>query len=174
MTEETTPPDIKAGAAPPDNVSSVKRGRGRPRGSTSAPLETAIPGGTTQARSAGGRFGAKAAPTPVDIPTLAKQLKGVHQMGAMMLGLPMLVLSDPEAVMLAEGFAAVAREYDLSISGKTGATLQLLAAAAVVYVPRMIAVDVYIKQKKASARANSGNPSNVVDMATGEPLPPVN
>lgn len=174
MTDETNEPQIssKAGEGP-DNVTSIKRGPGRPRGSTKAagPSETPIPG--AQARGPGGRFGGKQAAPPVDIPLLAKQLKGIHQMGAMMLGLPMLQLTDPEANMLADAFAAIAREYDIALSGKTAATLQLLGTAAMIYVPRMLLIDQYVKQKKAAARDPAdGNTGNVVDLNTGEPIKP--
>ena len=43
--------------------------------------------------------------------------------------------------MLADGIAAVSREYGLSMDGKTGAALQLIAAAAIVYAPRFKAIN---------------------------------
>lgn len=76
---------------------------------------------------------------------LAKNLQGLHVMGAMILQFPELALADQEAEMLADGLIKVSNEYGLELSGKTGAAIQLLGAAAMIYWPRLIA----LKQRRA-------------------------
>lgn len=72
---------------------------------------------------------------------LARQLMGLHHMAAMFTGLPVIILSDAEAKMMADALCNVANEYDLAISGKTAATLQLVATLGMVYVPRLIEIN---------------------------------
>jgi hypothetical protein len=67
-------------------------------------------------------------------------VQGLHLIAARMTGLPELELSQAEALALAESVAAVAREYNLALDGKTSATLQLLAACVMIYAPRFVAV----------------------------------
>lgn len=103
-----------------------------------------------------GAGAATAAPKPsrkkqsrgaADVGALAKQLVGIHQMASMLTGIGELQISEGEAQMLAGGVLGVAEQYDLSIDGKTGAAIQLLAAAAMVYAPR--AMHIMAKAKKA-------------------------
>ncbi len=86
---------------------------------------------------------------PIDSANLAKQIQGVHIAAATITGLRELVISEGESVMLAESLVAVSREYGLAISGKTGATIQLIAAAAMIYAPRFIVINERIKKSKA-------------------------
>lgn len=78
---------------------------------------------------------------------LAKNLQGLHIMGAMLLQFPELALGDQEAEMLADGIVKVSNEYGLELSGKTGAAIQLLGACAMIYWPRLIA----LKKRQAQA-----------------------
>lgn len=68
---------------------------------------------------------------------LAKNLQGLHVMGAMILQFPELQIADHEADMLADGIIKVSHEYGLELSGKTGAAIQLFGAAAMIYLPRL-------------------------------------
>lgn len=68
-----------------------------------------------------------------------KQIAGLHAVAAHLTGIPELVISDQEGDLLASGLQAVAEEYGLELGGKTGAAIQLLSAAAVVYLPRFAA-----------------------------------
>lgn len=86
---------------------------------------------------------------PIDSANLAKQIQGVHMAAATITGLRELVISEGESIMLAESLCAVSREYGLAISGKTGATIQLIAAAAMIYAPRFIVINERIKKNKA-------------------------
>ena len=84
---------------------------------------------------------------------LAKQVEGLHSLMALAMGIPELQLQPAEAEMLGGAIAQVCDEYDFSLSGKTGALLQLLAAAAMVYAPRVIAVGARVKHAQAVAKA---------------------
>ncbi len=81
---------------------------------------------------------------------LAKQLQGLHVIAAQATGLPELMISDTESVLLADSVAKVSEEYGLSLSGKTGAMLQLLGTAAIIYMPRFASINQKIKAKKAA------------------------
>jgi hypothetical protein len=81
---------------------------------------------------------------------LAVQLMGIHHIAAHATGLPELQINEKEAVMLAESIATLAAEYDLSLSGKTGAALQLMGVAAVIYYPRFKAVQQRAREQNAT------------------------
>lgn len=85
---------------------------------------------------------------------LAKQIEGLHQLMALATGIPELQVQTAEAQMLGTAVAAVCEEYDLSLSGKTGAMLQLLAAAAMVYAPRVAVIGRRVKENQARAKAD--------------------
>jgi hypothetical protein len=138
---DTSPADV----APP-----VKRGPGRPPGSKSAPVSP-----TTSGESAPKPRGRpKAKPEKIDGDALAKQVDGLHKLVALATGIPELNLQPPEAQMLGEAISRVCEEYDLSLSGKTGALLQLAAAAAMIYAPRLIAVNARVQ---AASRAKAAS-----------------
>lgn len=163
---KATPPiDTGAAAPEPQAAAKPKRGRGRPFGSrTSVPPLTETPVGS----EATGEAPQDAAPktrrrkSSVDASALAKQLRGIHALAAKLLPIPgpngtkLLELDDTEATQLAEAVAAVAKEYDLELSGKTGAAIQLLGVAAMIYGPRIYVIQqirVYGQQQKAAAEA---------------------
>lgn len=75
--------------------------------------------------------------TKDDNAKLAGQLVGIHLLVAQFTGIQEAVISDAEALMLAEAVNSVCDQYDLAIDGKTGAAIQLFAAASVVYAPRV-------------------------------------
>ena len=133
-------PQPAAQPEPVETTAPVKRGRGRPpkaaNGAASEIPSDAQPvakRGRPPSKSKGLSAEAQA--------NLAKQIQGLHYIAASATGLGELQISDAEAAMLADGIAAVSREYGLSIDGKTGAALQLLAAAAIVYTPRLRAIN---------------------------------
>lgn len=151
MTENATPagptsappiPGPAPDAAPPGPA--PKRARGRPFGSTTRkpPLtETpvtdagaALPAGQEAEEPQRRRRRNKA----VDKEALTKQLVGLHAMAAHLTGLELIAIGPSEAAMLADAIESMSREYDLALDGKTGAFIQLIAAAAVVYGPRVL------------------------------------
>lgn len=77
---------------------------------------------------------------------LAKQLEGIHLMVASITKLNELCISDTESMMLAQSLQTMSAEYNLSLDGKTGATIQLVATCAMIYVPRVIVINNKIKQ----------------------------
>ena len=167
MTDETKNPetiDVVAKEVPDNNAPdtaqpTVRRGRGRPaKGEKTGDAENPptpdkeIPAGTASTTAAKPKSRAKK--TEINIGNLANQIVGIHQLVAMATGIGEVVISEPEAELLAKGFAAVAEQYDFEISGKPGASLQLFAAAAMVYAPRVFAIKAKIaKQKQAAANA---------------------
>jgi hypothetical protein len=132
----------------------IKRGPGRPPGARNkvngeAPPETVNPvdPGAGAPPRRGRPPGSRKTITGEEINALAQQIQGLHIMASMATGIPELQLTPNDAVLLANGILAVSKEYGLAISGKTAATLQLLGACAMVYVPRLIAV-----KQRADAR----------------------
>lgn len=84
----------------------------------------------------------------------ARQLMGIHKMIATMPNMAFMELQENEALTMANAMIAVAEEYDVSLSGKAGASIQMFAALGMVYVPRAL----YFRQlKKAKALDNLTN-----------------
>jgi hypothetical protein len=132
----------------PASTGPTRRGRGRPR---SVPLEEK-PIGPDGKPASGGAKPRRKKIQPVDVLKLSKQIEGMHWMAAQMTGLQELQLHEKEALMLAESMASVSQEYGISMmSGKTAATLQLLGVAAMIYAPRIAAVNAKVKRARAKA-----------------------
>ncbi len=143
------------------------RKRGRPKGSTNKANTSEKPeieklldeqNGTVpesekpQAKKRGPKGGTKAS-----VEAMANQLVGVHQLVAMVTGIPEIQIAPQEGVALAGAIQNVCDEYGLSISGKTGAALQLLAAAAMIYGPRALAIHQKVRAAQAREIATSAN-----------------
>lgn len=79
----------------------------------------------------------------------AKQVQGIHVMAAQLSGFAEFQISDPESSMLADAIINTSQEYGLSLSGKTGALLQLLGTAAIIYIPRFSVINQKVKARKA-------------------------
>lgn len=150
----TEVPEIEA--AETEAPEPKKRGPGRPRGSTNK----------TASKTASGRGPGRPRKTAnkkaADIGDLAKQLVGIHQLIAMATGFPEVQIHEDEGMMLAQGFTAVADEYGLALSGKTGAAIQLFGACAMVYVPRAMMIRKKIDAQRAAQR--QAEESNTVDV----------
>lgn len=130
-----------------------KRRRGRPPKNASAqPLEQqTIAPGTDAPKQKRKYTKRRATLDPEQVATLAKQLQGIHMMIASAVQVPELQISEIESVTLAQSLQTVSNEYGLSLSGKTGATIQLLATAAIIYMPRMKYINEKFKPKKKTA-----------------------
>lgn len=134
----------------------AKRKPGRPKGSgaggkaTEELLTNAVGGGDASqgtGRKPGRPSGKSKATDPA---ALGKQLVGVHQLAAMFTSTPELQLSPEEAQGLADAVVAVCNEYGLSVDGKTGASIQLFAACAMIYAPRVMAIRFRLAQERAN------------------------
>jgi hypothetical protein len=90
-----------------------------------------------------------------DLNALAKQVVGLHQLAAIATGIPELAISEQEGAMLGGAMASVAEEYNLELSGKTGAMLQLIAVCGMIYVPKFGALKTRVNEAKAR-RAQKG------------------
>lgn len=127
-----------------------KRGRGRPPKTPDILVEEVTEGSEapkpkrtyTPRKTAKGKT--------ADIADLGKQLVGIHAMAAMVTGFNELQLGDDEGEALAKGILDICEQYNLSIDGKTGASLQLLAAAAMIYGPRALMIRHRLLQAKAA------------------------
>lgn len=157
-TTEAPAVEPQASEAPTESAEEISapRRRGRPKGSRNAtnsapvsPSEAANAVTGSPAKKGRGRPPKKSA--PLDTGELAKQVQGLHHLAALATGIPEFVLQPQEAEMLAQGISAVCDEYGLSLSGKTGAAVQLLAAAAMVYAPRVAIIGARIKQNREAA-----------------------
>lgn len=104
----------------------VRRKRGRPKGS----------GGKT-----------KAAKVSTSLEGIEGILLSLHMMGAAMLQIPELVLSEKEAASLTDGIARVASLYDFGASEKTIAWMNLAVIAGGIYGTRAFAYHLRIKQE---------------------------
>lgn len=133
-----TPPTVTPDE--PEIVEPKSRGRGRPpKNATTAPKRTA-------------------AKKAADAKALGKQIVGIHILASMATGLPELAINDDEGERLADAIQAVADEYGLNFSGKTGAAIQLFAAAGMVYAPRFIRIKMRMdKEQKAKQLAGGEN-----------------
>src|SRR5574337_178250 len=165
MTDETTietdAPVIDAGESTPvidDIPEAPKRRRGRPPGSTNKlkPEAISVDGATKPKR---GRPRKDAGPR--DVNSLARQIFGLHTLAAMATGIPEATIGEQESVMLATALDSVADQYGLSLDGKTGAAIQLIATAAMIYAPRVVAVRARIAAQ--SAAADAVNAARTVD-----------
>ncbi len=96
-----------------------------------------------------GRKGKKTAPH-----VLAGQIRALHMIAANMTGVGEILLSDPEAEMLAGSIVEVMEQYDFSPSGKVAAIIGLVGALGVVYVPRLMLV----RQRAMAGKARSITP----------------
>ena len=108
-----------------------KRGRGRPPKTETVGSETV-------------KKTVKRKPSSNNVDNLSKQIEGLHIIASSMTGIKELIISPTESSMLASSIITVCDEYNLSIDGKTGAAMQLLATAAMIYAPRIISI---FKQK---------------------------
>lgn len=146
-------PSIETGtpAEPPK-----KRGRKSNAERERMAAESIESGGQAAPKASASKASAKRTKySPTDMGAMAQQLIGLHQMAAMITGIGELQLQGPEAVMLAGAIIRVSEEYDLSIDGKTGALIQILGTAAMIYVPRLGAITQRARQHKANkAQAN--------------------
>lgn len=99
--------------------------------------------------------------TQADMGQMAKQLQGLHLMAATLTQLGELQISDGEAVALAGAIVNISEQYELSIDGKTGALIQLVGTAAMIYAPRFLAVNQRIKAAKAARNSETPTPTAV-------------
>lgn len=153
-------PEFISGEEIPETEPPKKR-RGRPR-KTESQNETEIPPDDKPKR----KYAKRKKFDEEDKSNLARQLVGIHQMIAITGGLPEMIISDTEAIMMANALTSVASEYNLSLSGKTGAMIQLLGTAAFIYVPRMSAIN----RRKRTAEPKTDiaviDPDNVANSAS--------
>lgn len=105
----------------------------------------------------------------IDPGKLGNQLIGIHQLMAMFTNTPELQLTPQAGQALGEAIVAVCNEYDLNISGKTGAMVQLLATSAMIYAPMVMQIRYRVAQEEL-AREQSANQTIPSASFTG-PLP---
>jgi hypothetical protein len=170
MTDTTTAPtETGKSEVPPSTEQPTRRRRGRPFQAKAAPgatpplQETAV--GVDPTDSPQQERQRRTRKPSIDVDALTKQLKGIHALAANLLPIRMpdgkllLELSDTEATQLANAITGVAKEYDLALDGKTGAAIQLLAAAAMIYGPRVYVIQkMRVQMKQQQVRPQGADP----------------
>jgi hypothetical protein len=147
---ETTTPENESVIEETVEQTPPKKRRGRP------PLSETKIGADT--KTTGAKTGPKKRAVYGDqaAKSLSKQLMGLHIMAMHITGAPEMQIGENEADMLANAVINVAQEYNLSLSGKTGAAIQLFGVAAMVYLPRIQAIN----NRKRSEKARDITPVN--------------
>lgn len=120
-----------------------------------------------------GKTPGSSSPKSKTVPTLIgieKILLSMHMMGAAMIGVPELQLSEDESKQLADSIERVAALYDMGMSEKAIAWSQLLMVAGATYGPRIFAYQLRTKaesaaEKKSKVQPISG-PYNMAQNAT--------
>lgn len=146
---------IESGAPANDPTAPAPKKRGRKSNAERAAMaaEQIESGGAAPKTAAKKTGSGRKSYQPSDIAAMSKQLQGLHQMAAIISGIPVLQIRPDEGDMLAAAIVNVSEQYDLSIDGKTGALIQILGAAAMIYVPRFGMVMAMSKQAKAQRKA---------------------
>lgn len=150
--EQNPGPENASSAGPQTSAptSPAPKRRGRPPKNANLTAEQIEAGGASATAAAPKKkAAAKKAYTAADAGLMAKQLVGLHQMVAMISGFPEAMISEGEGKVLADAIVNISEQYELAIDGKTGAMIQLLGAAAMVYVPRAVAANSRLNQQKA-------------------------
>lgn len=153
MTDEVTTVERPTFATTSPELGSepVRRKRGRPRkdGTSGAPVSPAvsIPQGSDTPKAKPGRKPKKVSISDADKTALGKQIVGLHLIASMTFGIPELVIQEQEGELLASAIVNVAEEYGLSLAGKTGAAIQLVGTAAMIYLPRYFAMQTRVNKK---------------------------
>lgn len=145
-----------APAVEPD-IQPPKKRRGRPPKNPQLQEQSTSPGNEAKPKRAYTKKTERVTFDSDSTRKLAKQLEGIHLMIASITKLNELCISDVESMMLAQSLQTMSAEYNLSLDGKTGATIQLVATAAMIYVPRVIVINNKIKQAQQPR-------NNVVDL----------
>lgn len=159
-TVEPEAPTI-AGNVPEEQVAAPtsdapRRRRGRPTDAERA-LRESVGAAPTGDATGGAKRGPKPKGSKASDPAvLARSLVGIHQLGAMVLNIQELVISEDEGKHLAEAVTAVCEEYGLAIDGKTGAAMQLIGACAMLYGPRYFHFKMRIAHERAQAEQVNG------------------
>jgi len=155
MTDENTiTPPRKRGRPSNADLAARAAQAGGPVAPSAAPSATPVPPDASMPGKRGPKPGRrKKGMSAEDQSNLSRQIIGLHQIAAMATGIPELQVGEKEAELLASALANVSAEYGLSLSGKTGATLQLLGVAAMVYLPRLSALKARVAAKKAQGAA---------------------
>ncbi len=127
-----------------EGESTAPKKRGRPRKNPETLNAESV--GNAGASSSSGPKKRSGKMSGEQIGNLAKQLQGIHMIAATITNLPEVMLHEKEAEMLAGSIANMASQYDLSLDGKTGAAIQLLATAAMIYTPRYFQIRARMNQ----------------------------
>lgn len=151
LTDPPDPDDEVLSPSPGVDDAPPKKRRGRPPKNPESVAEEKIGSDAGPGKAKPGPKKRKFGGESVDL--LAKQLAGIHNMAAMIMGEPVMILSETESVMLATALVGIAEEYGVMLTGKMAATLQLLGVAGMVYVPRFIDIQ----------RKHARNPPNTVE-----------
>jgi hypothetical protein len=178
MTDITAASPDAEGFAPPASEAPIPTMRakgkggwpkGRPRGAakdraTVRPLHAQADDAAAAPNATDGTPKRRKGPSAVkreDVEALARQVMGGHMIVAQFTGIPELVLTEQEAVAVSSSILSTASQFgvDLSDGGKWMAMLGMVATLGMVYVPRVMAIQVRARTARASGAAKAQTPS---------------
>ncbi len=170
---QPSPPPLEMG----ETIEEPKRGRGRPKGSTTKrkgsviPLDVEPPGVDESEEEKPKRGRPKKSSAKFwSKEQLANQLMGWHQF--LNIVFPGTAISQSSADMLANAMTDVAEAYDLKISPKVTSVLGLVAAVGIVEVPVLLTIRKQVMVKQATKKAMRKVQNDTVSpppVAQGEP-----
>lgn len=162
MSEET--------AQTPASEAAEKPRRGRPpKDKAAGPTETGT--GKPKVKRAGKR---KEKTSPEELSALANNLYGIHAMLSQAMGMPEMMLDAQSATILATGISRMQDEFDVSVSGKTGAVIAFVGSMALVYVPRVMAIKDRVEKAQAKKRSEQHVEAEYSVVTTTDNEQPVN
>jgi len=164
-------PEIPTALEPETPVEAPKRKRGRPSNAEKVIHETIAATADGAANKPGPKPAKKTGGKTADPALLGKQLVGIHALAAMFTQLPELQLSEQEGEQLGAAIINVCDQYSLSVDGKTGAAIQLLAAAAMIYAPRAFMIKRRLEEQRKVAEQTPMQPNEAAFYAAGGGVP---
>jgi hypothetical protein len=106
----------------------------------------------------------------------AKSLQGLHKGAAFLSGVPELALEPDEAKMMADALFGIFEEYEIEISTKAAAAVNLAGATMMVYGPRLVALRARrnnVARAKATKAAAAASPADATFAETAPRVEPV-
>jgi hypothetical protein len=106
----------------------------------------------------------------------AKSLQGLHKGAAFLSGVPELALEPDEAKMMADALFGIFEEYEIEISTKAAAAVNLAGATMMVYGPRLVALRARrnnVARAKAAKTAAAASPADATFAETAPRVDPV-
>lgn len=161
---EGTPESVVGTSAGPESIEDGDAGTGEYSAEQPAEQPKKRRGRRTKAEieAAGGTHKKKV--VSVGAKELATKVKGAHHFLAMFTGIPVIELNDEESEQLASASIAVLSQYDMALSPKAAAWLNLAATLGMIYGVRIYAYRAWsAEQMMLHKRANGEDRPTSID-----------